>query len=305
MKKYIKLEEVDAQPMTVKEAKLKGYKVGEYADDAKGFEVIGENGIAYWKPESLFNENYQLSDDEEIEIGTPFSDELIHHIYNNFVKAVANTKGGKVDYSIDKFVEELLSFKGEVFQDEYYDDSDYDEDEDEDEEITFSNEFVDYLFLNFAKAISRIGSGKKNAYDKEKLINELNDYEGKVFKFGKETEKDEDDGGKEKEQEQKIIPFSDDFVNYILEAFKKGYGEQPIFMKSILELYKGSLLDFKEDDFEKFIMIRLEEDKGGFWLNPIETNLDIRLVPFFLEQSLKQAKEESESINKKEEEKKK
>lgn len=264
MKKYIKFEEVNAQPMTVKEAKLKGYKVGEYADDAKGFEVIGENGIEYWKPESLFNENYELADDEEIEIGTPFSDELIHHIYNNFIKAVANTKDGKVDYSIDKFVEDLLIFKGEVFQDEYYDDSDYEEDE----EITFSKEFVDYLFLNFAKAISRIGAGKKNAYDKETLINELSNYEGEFFE--KESKKYEDDVLEEKE-EHKLLPFSDDFVNYILDAFKKGYGEESDFMKAILGVYKGEIFEDEDEcdnepvnESEKHICITVIQDNEKF-----------------------------------------
>jgi len=165
--------------MTVKEAKLKGYKIGEYADYADGFEVIGEDGFGCWKPKDYFLENYELDEDEELE-------------------------------------------------------------------------------------------------------------------------------------EEVLIPFSDDFIRYILDAFKKGYGEDPDYMKAILGVYKGDILDDEDDEddeneneSEKHICITLSDNGNKLDVVDFISNLNPEVVPAILEKVAEYFKTGLSERNGKKEESKK
>ena len=58
--KYIGTKEVEATPMTAKEAAQKGYRVSNNAKE-DGYEVIYKDGYKSWSPKEVFDEAYRRS----------------------------------------------------------------------------------------------------------------------------------------------------------------------------------------------------------------------------------------------------
>ena len=58
--KYIGTKEVEATPMTAKEAAQKGYRVSNNAKEY-GYEVIYKDGYKSWSPKEVFDEAYRRS----------------------------------------------------------------------------------------------------------------------------------------------------------------------------------------------------------------------------------------------------
>ena len=65
--KYIGIKEVEATPMTAKEAAKKGYRVSNNAKE-DGYEVTYKDGYKSWSPKEVFDEAYRHSEEYQYEL---------------------------------------------------------------------------------------------------------------------------------------------------------------------------------------------------------------------------------------------